>query len=66
MKFCKYCNSIMQSEYETNSQGHHRYKEFHTCPNCEALCDEEVIEYKKGKRTLSEQWFNPTTKEFEK
>jgi len=55
----------MMSEYETNAQNSHRYKGFHTCPKCGAVCDDEVLENKKDKPILKERWYNPSTKEFE-
>ena len=65
MKLCKYCNALMMSEYETNAKNSHRYKGFHTCPKCGAVCDDEVLENKKDKPILKERWYNPSIKEFE-
>lgn len=66
MKFCKYCGSEMFGEFETNAKNNHQFKAFYTCFKCNALCDGEYLENKKGKRTISEKWWNPDTKEFEK
>ena len=64
MKICRYCNSVMLSEYETgrNSKS---YIAFHNCPKCQAVCDEKVIVYRNGKKEETERWFNPKTKQFE-
>ncbi len=66
MKFCKYCGEEMFGEFETNSQNAHKFKAYYTCPKCHALCDGEYIESKTDRRTISEKWWNPITKEFEK
>ncbi len=59
MKFCKYCNSVMESEYESNRYDNHRYKGFHTCPKCGALCDDDVTERGQNQIVHMERWFNP-------
>lgn len=65
MKVCKFCGTPMHSEFETNSQDSHRRKGFHHCPNCTAVCDDDIT--KKGNSVVVhyERWFNPQTKEFE-
>ena len=65
MKLCKYCNSVMMSEYETKSHNSYRRKGFHTCPKCKAVCDDDITQKKNDVIVHSERWFNPTTKEFE-
>ena len=65
MKICKYCNSVMISEYETNRNDSHRFFGFHVCPKCRAVFEEDVTE-KNSKRIIHmERWFNPSTKQFE-
>lgn len=65
MKTCRYCFSTMHSEYETNARDFHRYKVFHFCPKCGAICDEDVTE-KNGTRVVHEEhWYAPDTKGFE-
>ena len=63
MKLCKYCNTIMMSEYESgrNSKS---YTAFHNCPKCNATCDEKVVEY-RGKIDRKKRWFNPKTNKSE-
>lgn len=65
MKLCRYCNSEMMEEYETNQQNSHRYKGFFTCTNCHAFCDGEYLDSKLGTQTLRERWWNPETNKFE-
>ena len=65
MKLCKYCNSVMMSEYETKTHNSYRRKGFHTCPKCKAVCDDDITQKKNDVIVQSERWFNPTTKEFE-
>ena len=65
MKLCKYCGSVMQSEYETNASNSHRRKGFHVCPTCKAVCDDDITEKGNNVTTHSERWFNPKTNEFE-
>lgn len=65
MKICKYCHSKMQSEFETNRQNSHRYKGFHVCPKCKAVCEEEVTKNGKKIQIHSVRWFNPETKKYE-
>ena len=61
MTICKYCNNIMMSEYESgrNSKS---YTAFHTCTNCNALCDEKVTAYRGGRKEIRTRWYNPITK----
>ena len=65
MKLCKYCHSVMVSEYETNRFDHYRRKGFHQCPKCGAICDDDVTEKKSEVVVHEERWYNPETKEFE-
>ena len=57
MKYCKYCNSQMMAEYQTNSHNSHRYKAHYTCTKCGALCDGEYFDKGKYKETISEKWW---------
>ena len=66
MKVCKYCGSQMQGEFETIGANSHRYKAFYTCINCGALCDGEYTARRDGVEIISEHWWNPNTKQFEK
>lgn len=65
MKLCKYCNSEMLGEHETNRHNSHRYKGFFTCPKCHAVCDGEYLDSKLGMQILNEKWWNPKSNEFE-
>lgn len=65
MKFCKYCHTVMESEYMTHPSNSHRYKGFHTCPQCGALCDDDVTERGQNKTVHSEMWIPPERKEGE-
>ena len=62
MKICKYCRTVMDSEYETNPNNTHRYKGYHTCPSCGALCDDDVTEKGNQRIVHSEKWFSPDEK----
>ena len=66
MMTCKFCNSEMSVESETNAQNHRQYKAFYTCPYCSAMYEGEFIQSKNGAKTISERWWNPTTKQFER
>lgn len=65
MKICKYCNTTMISDYETDRRNAHKYKGFHTCPNCRAVCEETVTDNKSERITHEEKWWNPSTNECE-
>ncbi len=49
----------MQSEYQTNPHNTRRYKGFHTCPKCGALCDDDVTERGQNRIIHMERWFSP-------
>lgn len=57
---CRYCNSLMYSEYETLRNKSHRF--FYNCPNCKS-----VYEGIKDKNNIiiEQRWWNPDKKEFE-
>ena len=65
MKLCKYCQSVMRSDYETNPRNNRRRKGFHVCPKCKAVCDDDVTEKKNEIIVHYERWYNPVTKKFE-
>lgn len=60
MKICKYCNSEMLSEHQTNSHDSRRYKAFFVCPKCHAVCDGEYVQESKGTSVINEEWMAPT------
>lgn len=59
MELFKFCNAIMVSEYQTNS---FRYIGYHTCPQCGARCDEDVMGKWQNSITHSEKWYEGNTK----
>lgn len=65
MKFCKFCNTIMVSEHQTNIHDSHRYKSFHTCPKCGAMCDEDTTKKGNNVITHSEKWYGGKTEKGE-
>jgi RNase P subunit RPR2 len=64
MEVCKYCNTLMNGEYETLTSSNH-YRFFYNCPKCGAIYEGERKD--KGNLILfnKSRWFNPTTKQFE-
>ena len=63
MEICKYCNSIMQGEFETLNRNTYRF--FYVCSKCKSVYEGQMQEDKKGKKVLKSRWFNPEKGEFE-
>ena len=62
---CKYCQTVMIPEYETNPHNSHRRKGFFTCPQCRAIYEDDVEERGKYVKVFSRFWRNPKTGERE-
>lgn len=65
MKLCKYCQTSMQGECETNPHNTRRFTGFYVCPACKAICEEDVEQREQSVRRRFERWWNPETKNWD-
>lgn len=60
MELCKYCNTIMNGEYETLKNKSYNF--FYTCPNCKSIYEGTK---KDNLQIIKSRWFNSSTNQFE-